>query len=661
MGGVAGHLSHLYDNRNLTFNEMADILQKAARGELVGTEKTDGYNIFLGYVDGKPRAARNKGDMSRGGMTFEELINREFRGGESARKAYVTAFNAYVKALESLSDSEKNNIFGPNGEIFYNAEIQGPVAPNVVNYDENVVNIHRMGHKKYNKEDNSLEVVANEKESNFLDSVIDKFEDATADQDFSVRRTAFLTLNKITDETFVQDTLDRIESTGYTGDMTIEEYLGDKLIPYTQKNLPELNEQQVELLVKRMLGDKSAPTTTQITKGMDKSVKQKISAFNKNSKFLIAKLVEPIEMAIHDFAVELLRGLKSAYILDNEKEVERLKGETEQAIRAIQSYEGPEKRGAQDILVRQLLKLKHHNNIDTVVEGFVFQYDGQMYKFTGNFAPMNQLLGLFKYGRGKIPQMVKEMLREQNEGETVAILPGKFKPAHRGHLDMIKHYAQLADRVVVLVSPKEKDGITAKTAVEILNMYLDDANITNTNVEIAQTASPVRAAMEYGNSPEMEGTNIILGASTKGGDAAERFAGNVQKYVENAKVLNPLDYAFDPVGEVLSATDFRNALRAVDAIERYLPDTSKDRAGYIANLVKKELKEANDPFLGIFRGLVDEILEEDEEELEEISAMGGGSVAGYALPLGAKRRKRKKVSENEVNEALNYLLQKLGV
>ena len=74
MGGVAGHLSHLYDNRNLTFDKMAEILQKAASGELVGTEKTDGYNIFLGYVDNKPRAARNKGDMSRGGMTLEDLI-----------------------------------------------------------------------------------------------------------------------------------------------------------------------------------------------------------------------------------------------------------------------------------------------------------------------------------------------------------------------------------------------------------------------------------------------------------------------------------------------------------------------------------------------------------------------------------------------------------
>lgn len=664
MGGVAGHLSHLYDNRNLTFNQMADILQKAAAGELIGTEKTDGYNIYLGYVDGRPRSARNKGDMSRGGMTFEDLINREFRGGEDSKRAYVTAFNAYVSALDSLSEKEKAQIFGPNGDIFYNTEIQGPIAPNVVNYDENVVNIHRMGHKRYNKENNSLEVVANEKESAFLDSVIDKFEEATADEDFSVRRTAFLTLNKITDETFVQKTLDRIQATGYSGDMTINDYLSDKLTTFTTESLPELDEERVGLLVRRMLGDKSAPTTSQITKGMDKTIKEKVSGFNKNSKFLIAKLVQPIEMAIHDFAVELLRGLKSAYILDNEAEVERLKNETEQAIKAIQTYDGPEKEAAQDILVRQLDKIKHHDNIDTVVEGFVFQHDGQMYKFTGNFAPMNQLLGLFKYGRGKIPQMVKEMLMEQNKGETVAILPGKFKPAHRGHLDMIEHYAKLADRVVVLISPKEKDGITAKTAEVILNLYLDDANLTNVEVEIAQTASPVRAAMEYGNSPEMKGAKIILGASTKGGDAAERFAGNVQKYVEDAEVLNPLDYAFDPIGEVLSATDFRNALRAIDTIERFLPDTSKDRAGYIADMVNKELKEVNEPFLGIFRGLVDEVLE--EEEIEEISTSGGaagsvGSIHGYSSPFGAKRRKRKKVSEKEVNEALNYLLQKLGV
>ena len=53
MGGVAGHLAHLYDNRNLTFNEMAEILQKAASGELVGTEKTDGYTFCQNGCDAR--------------------------------------------------------------------------------------------------------------------------------------------------------------------------------------------------------------------------------------------------------------------------------------------------------------------------------------------------------------------------------------------------------------------------------------------------------------------------------------------------------------------------------------------------------------------------------------------------------------------------------
>jgi len=80
----------------------------------------------------------------------------------------------------------------------------------------------------------------------------------------------------------------------------------------------------------------------------------------------------------------------------------------------------------------------------------VFEYDGQLYKFTGNFAPVNQILGLFRFGRGgvKIPRVDEA----KGATETVAIVPGAFKPPHRGHLDMVKHYADNADRVVVMVS-----------------------------------------------------------------------------------------------------------------------------------------------------------------------------------------------------------------
>ena len=151
-GGVAGHLAHLYDNRSLTFNKMAKILSMASSGELEGTEKTDGFNVYLGFKDGEARAARNKTNMRDGGMNAAALSAREFKGGEAIRRAYLDAFDSFESAVASLNPQEKEAIFGPEGEVFYNTEIMGPGASNVVNYDANVVGIHRGGHKKYDQE-----------------------------------------------------------------------------------------------------------------------------------------------------------------------------------------------------------------------------------------------------------------------------------------------------------------------------------------------------------------------------------------------------------------------------------------------------------------------------------------------------------------------------
>ena len=54
------------------------------------------------------------------------------------------------------------------------------------------------------------------------------------------------------------------------------------------------------------------------------------------------------------------------------------------------------------IMKKQLEKLGDVGDIETSVEGVVFLYKGNAYKFTGNFSGINGILGLFKYGRGDI-------------------------------------------------------------------------------------------------------------------------------------------------------------------------------------------------------------------------------------------------------------------
>ena len=163
--------------------------------------------------------------MQRGGMTMEELTVREFKGGEKVRQAYIQSFDAYQAALGSLSDREKIKIFGPNGEVFYNTEIMGPAAAQVLNYDVNVLSIHHGGHKTYNRVTDTVDVIDATENSRILDRIIDRFEAATAGKSFAVQRTAFVKLKALDGDADLNVAIAKLQKAGFAGTMTIEEYL----------------------------------------------------------------------------------------------------------------------------------------------------------------------------------------------------------------------------------------------------------------------------------------------------------------------------------------------------------------------------------------------------------------------------------------------------
>ena len=78
MGGVAGHMDHLYDNRDLSFSEMKEIMAAASDADLKTEEKVDGQNLFLSYSipEGKAKGARNKGNLRAGGLDAPGLATK---------------------------------------------------------------------------------------------------------------------------------------------------------------------------------------------------------------------------------------------------------------------------------------------------------------------------------------------------------------------------------------------------------------------------------------------------------------------------------------------------------------------------------------------------------------------------------------------------------
>ena len=75
-----------------------------------------------------------------------------------------------------------------------------------------------------------------------------------------------------------------------------------------------------------------------------------------------------------------------------------MKSELKKAILVLKSSKDISKI---DLLKKNLEKINAIGGISSIVptEGLVFKYKGKMYKFTGSYAPVNQLIGALKFSR----------------------------------------------------------------------------------------------------------------------------------------------------------------------------------------------------------------------------------------------------------------------
>jgi cytidyltransferase-like protein len=157
-------------------------------------------------------------------------------------------------------------------------------------------------------------------------------------------------------------------------------------------------------------------------------------------------------------------------------------------------------------------------------------------------------------------QYIAQQLLEAESQPTIALFPGAFKPPHKGHFAAVKKLLEQADEVVVLISPKTREGVTADESVAIWELY---KTLLDGSVEIRVAAeSPVKEAYRVAESnPD---TKFILAAG-KGED--NRFKTATAK-LPNVKSIDVGNF------EGTNATDLRVALQAnnEDAIKQYIPD-----------------------------------------------------------------------------------------
>jgi len=687
-GGLHGHMDHLYDNPDLTFSEMKGIFRAAATGKLVGTEKTDGQNLYISYSvkDGKAKAARAGQDIKAGGLDAKALA-KKFAGRGTVEAAFVDAFSIFEKAVRSLSPDVQKKIFGEDADIYYNAEIQDPRNRNVINYDTKTLNIHRVGHHVYDKstgkpviqtdpetgEESHVDVSEN------FETLQDALEDMQAsilDKDFRLQVNAIRQLNALSDDRPLNIALNDLEKElskeGVSDNHTVGYYLASRLRAAVRERIKLPMELEANV-VRRLMGHKGKQfNLNTLRRGQPKEIAMAITELVQASKVLKFKAIKPIENIVHEFAVEMMKVFQSIFVLDNRKEVKRLQDELQNAIDLIKSANEEE---TIDKMVSQFKKMRNSvEGVNTAAEGFVFDYNGRTYKFTGNFAPMNQILGMVKpgYSRSKSAKTLKEEVEniaESNVEKIIAIYPGRFQPAGRHHRAAFEWLQTIFGEENTFVATsgkvqKPKSPFNFSEKQTILSAHGIPVQA------IVETKNPYKAEEITGKyDPDKTAVVYMVGKKDMEEDARFKNVGGVlksgqpsyfQDFEKNKHDLRPLresgyiivaphvSLPVEGFGE-MSGTVLRQALGKSDA------NTFKKIMGFydeeIHQLIKiklgdpeeERLQEGNDFFsMDYLFSLVDrelnlaylkqeQLLKEEQEKLKNLEALAGASVQSLGL------------------------------
>jgi len=254
----------------------------------------------------------------------------------------------------------------------------------------------------------------------------------------------------------------------------------------------------------------------------------------------------------------------------------------------------------------------------------------------------------------------------QNAGvEKIALIPGAFKPPHRGHLGMVEEYAQRADKVVVLMSSPLKSGrklpngreITAEDSKKIWETLV--SHLPNVEVQISPHASPITATYDFvgKDGPLQPGTEVILGVCNKGSDV-ERFS-QAEKYMKDGVVLMPVrQCAIDPIShstyymDILGQSPLKDQMPSMSASGKDPRDFHASDMRYLLGQAEsdEEAVELLEDFTGednIFDVLAILGLNTGLNELAGGNAMSAGAVAGAVGAQGGPWKRGNLDQENE--------------
>jgi hypothetical protein len=420
-GGAAGHMSHPYDSHGLTFNDMKELVARSLAGRLdieeAVTEKTDGQNIQVTWKNGQPGFARNKSTIINP-FTPEQLIadfERKYsesveKYGEEASAGYRNVVEAYRACAEDLTeamnqiDSDRLDQIFKNGRVFANMEIIFPATQNVIAYDVAHLQFHNL--VEYDEQAN---IVETDMTGGKLMQQIIQDANAHMQKTFSFIAPQRIKLGRVADFEDQQaaffNEIDQLKNRFNLKDTDMisdyhKAWWGDVIRSRAQQLNYTIPENILTALIYRWAFFDKSTNIAMLKKQIDNpEFANWVTEFDKNEfKQYYKQNMEPFESIFLRLGSVVLRNATNFLAANPNKTVQSIKADLTALIKELQASPNPQVIAKLKMELKRIEKL---GGFDAIVpaEGLVFVFHGHTYKFTGAFAPVNQILGTLKYMR----------------------------------------------------------------------------------------------------------------------------------------------------------------------------------------------------------------------------------------------------------------------
>lgn len=399
-GGSYGHISHPYEDYNLTFGDLLNLIEKSLDGTLDLddhiTEKIDGIAISFSSVNGNIVFARNKTHLKEFGKYALAVEDMEKYFKANRVKDVFRNAAIQLRTIFSSMNSKLTQKLFQDGKYFLNVEIVFPDYNNVIEYGNPFIILHNLMFVDETGTQKGYTNVPVE-----LKKKIDEV-NKTLKLDFEMKFPEFI---KIKQHPNLEDKLSKykgivsklLKNEGLKVTNTIGDYLHKKMTSYLQTEFftESVLDSVIEKLANRIVyGDKSYNARI-IRQDLD-NADQFLAAENNELKQKIKEYLTEIRFIVVSLGIDVLNNAVGLIPLDKEKNREKISKRISYALSRAEVLNKKEKI---EVITKIVDEIKQAGGLDTLIpsEGIVFFYNGKQYKLTGQFANINKILGMFIY------------------------------------------------------------------------------------------------------------------------------------------------------------------------------------------------------------------------------------------------------------------------